>query len=190
MNRRLHLTDKGNERVLVFDARPSVLESFPEAVGIVGEIDFEQVRMGPGDPRNHQDRLLDPRGNAFDAEQQRLFQTEGLNTRITVFTYPREDYDVTLPPRSTLQYDSLDARPASGAGSLVTSQAFIELDRAVPALGLTNHLVTRPIVDEQSERESRLLLSEASLPARAPTREVQIFYDEDLTLIANKRHRV
>ena len=110
VNERLHWTDKGNERVLVFDARPSVLESYPEAIGVVGEIDFDDVRMGPGDPRNHQDRLFDPRGNAFDAEQQRLFQTEGLNTRITVFTYPREDYDVTLPPRSTLQYDSLDAR--------------------------------------------------------------------------------
>ena len=182
VNERLHLTDKGNERVLVFDARPSVLESYPEAIGVVGEIDFDDVRMGPGDPRNHQDRLFDPRGNAFDAEQQRLFQTEGLNTRITVFTYPREDFDITLPPRSTLQYDSLDARPASGAGSLQMSQAVVELDEAVPALGITSHLVTRPVIDEPSERESRLLLSEASLPARAPTRELQVFYDEGLKL--------
>ena len=103
VNERLHLTDKGNERVLIFDARPEVLASYPDAIGVVGEIDFDATRMGPGDPRNHQDRLFDPRGSAFDEEQQRLFQSEGLNTRVTVFTFPREDYDVDLPPRSTLQ---------------------------------------------------------------------------------------
>ena len=164
INERLHVTDKGNERVLIFDARPEVLRSFPEAIGVVGEIDFDGTRMGPGNPRNHQDRLFDPRGSAFDAKQQRLFQSEGLNTRVTVFTFPREDYDVDLPPRSTLQYDSLDARAARGEEPFTADQALVSLNEAVPVLGVTTHLITRPIVEEQSERESRLLISEVSLP--------------------------
>ena len=177
VNERLHVTDKGNERVLIFDARPETLRSFPEAIGVVGEIDFDATRMGPGDPRNHQDRLFDPRGSAFDAEQQRLFQSEGLNTRVTVFTFPRKDYQVDLPPRSTLQYDSLDARAARGEEPFTTDQALVSLNEAVPALGVTTHLITRPIVEEQSERESRLLISEVSLPAHDATRSLQIFYD-------------
>lgn len=177
VNERLHVTDKGNERVLIFDARPAVLTSFPEAIGVLGEIDFDAARMGPGDPRNHQDRLFDPRGSAFDAEQQRLFQSEGLNTRLSVYTFPREGYDVDLPSRSTLQYDTLDARAARGPEPFSADQATVTLERGVPALGVTTHLITTPVVEEQSERESRLLISEVTLPASDATRNLQVFYD-------------
>jgi len=176
-NERLHVTDKGNERVLVFDVRPEALENFPEAIGVIGEIDFDQTRMGPGNPRNHQDRLFDPRGSAFDTEQQRLFQSEGLNTRVSVYTFPRTAYDVELPPRSSLQYDSLDALTAQGPEPFTADQASVSLDESVPALGVSTHLITEAAVEEQSERESRLLVSEVSLPAPGATRGLQIFYD-------------
>ena len=175
VNDRLYLTDKGNQRVLVFDAHPDRLGNLPEAMSVIGEIDFDAARSGPGDPRHHADRLYDPRGSYFDAADQRLFQSEGLNGRMTVFTLPRESYRVDLPARSNLRYASLDARLSTGPQPLESGYARANLNTPARIAAVSTHLVTRAVMHGQSERESRELISAAMLPAAAPA-DAALFY--------------
>ena len=58
----------------------------PEAIGVIGEEDYVTASVGPGIYRDHHDVLFDPRGNFFDPQGRRLYQSEGTNGRLTVFT--------------------------------------------------------------------------------------------------------
>ena len=176
-NDRLYVTDKGHQRVLVFDVHPDRMQNLPEAISVIGEPDFDHARSGPGDPRHHPDRLHDPRGSYFDAADQRLFQTEGLNGRMTVFTLPRESYRIDLPARSNLRYASLDAHLSTGPQPLETGYAVARLGEPGRVAGLSTHLATRPVMHDQSERESRKLISAAYLPAAAAVSSASLYVD-------------
>ena len=176
-NDRLYVSDKRNQRVLVFDAHPDRLRNFPAAIGVLGEPDFDHMRVGPGNPRNHPDRLHDPRGSYFDAVDQRLYQSEGLNGRMTVFTLPRESYRVDLPGRSSLRYASLDAQLSTGPQPLESGYSIAQLDEAGKVVALSTHLVTRAVMHDQSERQSRQLISVAMLAVSAPVSAGQFYVD-------------
>ena len=176
-NHQLFLTDKYNHRVLVYDVRPARTNNLPEATAVIGEQSFNTVGMGPGDPRNHQDRLHDPRGSDFDSVDQRLFQSEGLNGRLTVFTMPREDYRVDLPARSQLTYESLDAQMSTGPVPRTLGYAEVELNDPTGLAAVSTHLVTRAVMDPDSERQSRVLQSEAMLPIAAAGERFVFFFD-------------
>ena len=175
VNDRLYLTDKYNHRVLVFDVNPESMQNMPEALAVIGEPNFDEINGGPGDPRHHQDRLHDPRGNVFDSTGQRLYQSEGLNGRLTVFTMPRESYTVDLPARSSLQYASLDAMNSTGPEILQTGFAQTSLDAEAGVLALSAHYVTRQDMHEQSQRYRRDLVSLAILPASTPHTSSMMF---------------
>ena len=176
-NDHLYVSDKRNQRVLVFDAHPERLRNFPAAIGVLGEPDFDHMRVGPGDPRNYPDRLHDPRGSYFDAVDQRLYQTEGLNGRMTVFTLPREAYRVDLPARSRLRYASLDAQLSTGPETLQSGYSMAQLGEPGRVAALSAHLVTRAVMHDQSERQSRHLISAAMLPASAPADAARFYVD-------------
>ena len=176
-NDHLYVSDKRNQRVLVFDAHPDRMGNFPAAVGVLGEPDFDHVRVGPGDPRNYPDRLHDPRGSYFDEVDQRLYQTEGLNGRMTVFTLPREAYRVDLPPRSSLRYASLDAQLSTGPQVFESGYAVAQLGETGRVAALSTHLVTRAVMHDQSERQSRELVSAAMLPASPPIDSARFYVD-------------
>ena len=176
-NHQLFVTDKYNHRVLVYDVPPDRTENLPEASAVIGERTFDRVEMGPGDPRNFQDRLHDPRGSHFDSVDRRLFQSEGLNGRLTVFTMPREDYRVDLPARSRLGYESLDAQLSTGAESLTTGYTEVELSEPAAVTGVSSHLFTRAVMDPDSERQSRVLEAEAILAAPEPGETSLLYFD-------------
>ena len=176
-NDHLYLTDKGHQRVLVFDVHPDRMQSLPEAISVIGEPDFDNVRSGPGDARHHPDRLHDPRGSYFDSVDQRLFQSEGLNGRMTVFTLPRDAYRVDLPARSSLRYASLDAQMSTGPQALQSGYSVTQLGEAGRVLAVSTHLVTRAVMHGQSERESRELIAEAVLPVTTPATSGQFYVD-------------
>ena len=176
-NDRLYVSDKRNQRVLVFDVHPDRLGNFPAAIGVLGEPDFDRMRVGPGDPRNYPDRLHDPRGSYFDAADQRLFQSEGLNGRMTVFTLPREAYRVDLPGRSNLRYASLDAQLSTGPQALQSGYSTAQLSDPGKLAALSTHLVTRAVMHDQSERQSRELISQAVLAAGEPVRSGRLYVD-------------
>ena len=176
-NQRLFVTDGGNHRVLVYDVPPDRTDNLPEASAVIGEQTFDRVEMGPGDPRNFQDRLHDPRGSHFDSVDRRLFQSEGLNGRLTVFTMPREDYRVDLPARSRLSYESLDAQLSTGAEPLTTGYSEVELSEPAAVTGVSSHLFTRAVMDPDSERQSRVLEAEAILAAPEASESALLYFD-------------
>ena len=174
-NDRLYLTDKYNHRVLVYDVPPGLSANLPAAAAVIGEQTFDSVEMGPGDPRHHPDRLHDPRGSDFDSADQRLFQSEGLNGRMTIFTLPRVDYRVDLPARSLLAYESLDAQMSTGPEAYTIGHSELELESAAEVVALSSHLLTRATMDADSERQSRVLQSEVVLDVSNPA-ESALFY--------------
>ncbi len=176
-NNQLFVTDKYNHRVLVYAVPPGQTSSLPEAVAVLGEQSFDKVEMGPGDPRNYPDRLYDPRGSVFDSADQRLFQSEGLNGRLTVFTLPREDYRVDLPARSRLSYESLDAQLSTGPQPRAVGYSELELSGPTEIAAVSTHLITRAVMDPDSERQSRVLESEAVLAVRAPSETAMLYFD-------------
>ena len=176
-NHQLFVTDKYNHRVLVYEVPPDRTDNLPEASAVIGERTFDRVEMGPGDPRNFQDRLHDPRGSHFDSVDRRLFQSEGLNGRLTVFTMPREDYRVDLPARSRLSYESLDAQLSTGAEPLTTGYSEVELSEPAAVTGVSSHLFTRAVMDPDSERQSRVLEAEAILAAPEPGESALLYFD-------------
>ena len=176
-NHLLYVTDKYNHRVLVYDVDPEQSRNFPEAIAVIGEQDYDSVEMGPGDPRHHPDRLHDPRGSDFDSADQRLFQSEGLNGRMTVFTMPRVDYRVDLPPRSRLTYESLDAQMSIGPEPYSVGYSELELDGAIQVAAVSTHLITRAVMDTDSERQSRILETEAVLAVPDAAESALIYFD-------------
>lgn len=176
-NDHLYMSDKRNQRVLVFDVHPDRLRNFPEAIAVIGEPDFDHMRVGPGDPRNYPDRLHDPRGSDFDSADQRLFQSEGLNGRMTVFTMPRVDYRVDLPARSQLSYESLDAQTSIGPEPYQVGYSELELSGVAELAAVSAHLVTQVIMDPDSERQSRVLESEVVLAVPSPSKSALVYFD-------------
>ncbi len=175
VNDRLYVTDKYNHRVLRYDIPAGHTANLPAAAAVIGEQTFDAVEMGPGDPRHHPDRLHDPRGSDFDSADQRLFQSEGLNGRMTVFTLPREDYRVDLPARSTLKYESLDAQMSIGPEPFSVGYSELELDGNAELVALSGHLLTTATMDTDSERQSRVLETEVMLDVPDPA-ESALFY--------------
>ena len=176
-NHQLFLTDKYNHRVLVYDVPPDRAENLPEARAVIGNTTFNRVEMGPGDPRNFQDRLHDPRGSHFDSVDRRLFQSEGLNGRLSVFTMPREDYRVDLPARSRLGYQTLDAQLSTGSEPLTTGYSELELSEPAAVTAVSAHLFTRAVMDPDSERQSRVLEAEAMLAAPEAGESALLYFD-------------
>ena len=176
-NHQLFVTDKYNHRVLVYEVPPDRTDNLPEASAVIGERTFDRVEMGPGDPRNFQDRLHDPRGSHFDSVDRRLFQSEGLNGRLSVFTMPREDFRMDLPARSRLGYESLDAQLSIGPEPLTTGYSEVVLSEPAAVTGVSSHLFTRAVMDPDSERQSRVLEAEAILAAPEPAESSLLYFD-------------
>ncbi len=177
VNDRLYVTDKYNHRVLVYDMPAGHTANLPAASAVIGEQTFDAVEMGPGDPRHHPDRLHDPRGSDFDSADQRLFQSEGLNGRMTVFTMPRVDYRVDLPARSQLAYESLDAQMSIGPEPRSIGYSDMELDGAAELVALSGHLLTTATMDADSERQSRVLETEVMLDVPDPAQSALFYVD-------------
>ena len=76
---RLFATDRNN-RVIVFDARPSVLANGAAASWIIGQPDFETT-----DPGRSRSKVSGPDGLAYDTIKDRLFVSDHGNDRVLVF---------------------------------------------------------------------------------------------------------
>ena len=77
---RLFVADGGNNRVLVFDARPEPLANGAAAIAVIGQPDFssaDRLRSRAG--------LDGPDGLAYDTELDRLFVSDHGNDRVTIY---------------------------------------------------------------------------------------------------------
>ncbi len=174
-NHHLYVTDKYNNRILTFDVHPDRMTNMPEAITAIGESDFDAATVGPGVYRDHQDMLFDPRGNYFDPVGRRLYQSEGTNGRMTVFTLPREEYPVDLPARSRLRYASTDALMYSGREPLTSGYSVTTVDDSAKLASVSTHYITNPLRGEGSLRQSRDLVSVAMLAATNAVNDATVY---------------
>jgi DNA-binding beta-propeller fold protein YncE len=112
-NKRLFLSDGGNNRVLVFDTKPGALKPGVDAAGVIGQKDFTSTTAlvlgrtsgGDGgeldgggrnaldpvdeaaqkDPERQRSGFSTPGGIAYDAKRERLFVVDGNNARVLIF---------------------------------------------------------------------------------------------------------
>lgn len=174
-NDRLLVNDKGNDRILFFDARPEVLETGMAASSVIGQQDFVSRIPGNGE----QEQLLDPREITFDSEHQRLYVTDSFWGRLVVFDLPRTERSVEIPAHAMMSYGTLDAwngrDDLSGRDVREAWRGHLE---GTPALGgILVYNNTRQELDVLAKRRGRMLLSETSVAAPVPQERTALYID-------------
>lgn len=93
-HKRLFIAETLSDRVSIWDLDPSRMTNYPEAIGVIGQVDFEtrlpqRTRNGLflGDSMNHGigSAGTRPTGLAMDVENQRLFVSDASNHRVMVY---------------------------------------------------------------------------------------------------------
>jgi DNA-binding beta-propeller fold protein YncE len=173
----LYVTDRNNERTLVFDVDEKLLNTDQAAHMVLGKDDFvtDAVTI------DEQESFVEPRELAIDAEHQRLFQTDTPMGKVLVFDLPLAKRDLSLPARGMSTYSTIDpwngrnmpARDKRKEWSAKITSAKSELPGA--SIVLTN---TRQFVDPRSERRSRMLISETTLIPTSPGTQTAFFVDQ------------
>ena len=171
-NDRLFVNDKGNDRVLIFDARPGVLDTGIAAAGVIGQQDFVSRIPGNGE----QEQLLDPRELTFDPEHQRLFVTDSFWGRLMVFDFPRPGRTVTIPAHTAVSYSTLDAwngrDDMPGRDGLETWRGQLS---GAPLGAMQTVVSTRRVLDPLAKRRSRSLIAETTVTAPKPRTRTVFF---------------
>jgi DNA-binding beta-propeller fold protein YncE len=185
VRQQLYVNDKGNDRVLIFDAAPGKLDSGAPATGVIGQPDFVTRIAGDGE----QEQLLDPRQLAFDSENQRLYVADSFWGRLMMFDIPRSERKVALETRSMRTYGTIDAwnnrtqpeDPRWGKPQPDRQQAWrasLTGAGALPGATLVYHR-TRQVLEPKSLRRYRILISETSLSAPKPSRSALFAVNKD-----------
>ena len=186
-NDRLFVNDKGNDRVLIFDARPGVLDTGMAAAGVIGQQDFISRIPGNGE----QEQLLDPRELTFDPEHQRLYVTDSFWGRLMVFDFPRSGRTVTIPAHTAVAYSTLDAwngrDDMPGRDGLETWRGRLS---GAPLGAMQTVVSTRQVLDPLAKRRSRTLISETTVTAPKPRMRTIFFVSgregsHDVLLLSN-----
>jgi len=174
----LYVNDKGNDRVLVFDAAADQMENGMAAKGVIGQPDFVTRIPGFGE----QEQLNDPRQIAFDGQNRRLYVTDSYSARLMMFDMPRSDREVMLPGNGLKKYTTLDAwnnRPQPENEKLgmpvqdsrESWRAEITAADLAPGTMLV-YYNTRQEMDTVALRRSRILISETTVPVSEPQTSV------------------
>ncbi len=171
VNDRLFVSDHGNDRVTIYDFAPEDMRNMPEAVGVIGQQDFVSRELG----QVRADELWDPRGLTFDSEHQRLYISQGFAANIMVHDMARSAYAFDFPSNAVQAYQSAGADVDSNryAGYAVASG-----DDAVTG-GAATLTVMRTTFDRESQRESRVLISETGFAAPPESERAMVYADAD-----------
>lgn len=106
---RLFVSDGENNRVLIYDIRRDVLRNGPDAIGILGQPDYERRQPGGG-----ADGLYDPGHLAYDASTQRLFVIDAKHKRVMVFDVDPERFEDSAPAIGVIGRPDFTTTLASG----------------------------------------------------------------------------
>ncbi len=172
----LYVSDRGNERTLIFDVAPQKLQDDPAAIGLLGKDDFVTDVTYYAE----QEEIIEPREIALDAENQRVYQTDTPMSRVLIYDLPTQERKVSLAPRAMLALSTTD--PWNGRGR----PQLDELKQWRPQLLSSSGLVpgallvfstTQQFKDAASERRSRVLTSESALTVSAPTNAAAFYLE-------------
>ena len=182
-NDRLFVSDHGNDRVTIYDFAPEEMRNMPEAVGVIGQQDFESRELG----QVRADELWDPRGLTFDSAHQRLYISQGFAANIMIHDMARAAYEFGFPSNSVRSYQSAGADVDSNQ---YDGYAVASSDDSVWG-GAATLSVMRTVFDRESQRESRVLVSETGFGAPPEVDAAMAFVDSrtDATRlnVANRR---
>jgi len=173
--RHLYVADQGNDRVLTFDAGGQAPDAGGHAFAVLGQRDFVTKSDQQLRDVSAQDQLYDPRGIAFDAEQQRLFVTDSHWARLLVFDAPMSAGEVRLAPHGARKFSSLDATRALGAKRREGGYGLVS-DPGDTSWTVAR-LTTQRLWNELTEQESRMLVSHAAFPAPNARRHALLWMD-------------
>ena len=106
---RLFVSDGENNRVLIYDIRREVLRNGAEAIGVLGQPDYESTQPGSGEAG-----LYDPGHLAYDPDHARLFVIDAKNKRVLVFDAHADRIRDRADAVAVLGQDDFDAQAPSG----------------------------------------------------------------------------
>ncbi len=174
----LYVSDRDNERTVVFDVSEKVLNTDQAALHVFGKDDFVSDAV----TRSEQEEIVEPRELVVDAEHQRLYQADTPMAKILVFDLPKDKRPVDLPARAMISYATTDPWNGRDKPERDTRKAWhanITGPAALPGASvvLSN---TRQFLDPASERRSRILISETTvMPARVGSEAVFVVDQQD-----------
>lgn len=172
----LYVTDRGNERTLIFDVAPDKLQGDPKAIGILGKSNFNTDNV----TRAEQEELIEPRELAIDTEHQRVFQTDAPMSKVVLFDLPKVERKIHITARGSMDFSTLDpwnGRDLPQLDRRKTWRASLtgETGGAQAMLTFTK---TQQFLEPLSERRSRILISETTAVAPKPLKDSMFFMDQ------------
>ena len=106
---RFFVADGENNRVLVFDIRRDVLRNGAEAIGVLGQPDFERTAPGSGAAG-----LYDPGHLAYDAAHERLFVIDAQHKRVLAFDVHPDRFENGAAGIAVIGQSDFDTAVAGG----------------------------------------------------------------------------
>jgi DNA-binding beta-propeller fold protein YncE len=180
----LYVTDRGNERTLIFDVSPEKLQGDPKAIGVLGKNNFNTDDV----TRAEQEEIIEPRELAIDFEHQRVFQTDAPMSKVVVFDLPKAERKVHIGARGSTDFSTLDpwnGRDMKQIDHRQSWRASIDGSADGPRAMVT-FTQTRQFLEPLSERRSRILISETTAVAPKSLKESVFFMDQS----AGKDHQI
>lgn len=172
----LYVTDRGNERTLIFDVAPDKLQDDPGAIGLLGKSNFSNDDVTHAE----QEELIEPREMAIDTAHQRIFQTDAPMSKVVIFDLPGSSKAVQVGARATTTFSTTDPwngrdKPELDSRKEWTAKLTTDADAPGAMLTFTN---TRQFMEPLSERRSRMLISETSSVAPRPSTSSLFYLDQ------------
>ena len=173
----LYVTDRGNDRIMVFDAAPEEMVNYPSARAILGQRCEECHSPGSSieADMSGMDQLYDPRGLAFDSENQQLYAADSHFARIMIYNFPETSRALKLPARATRHFSSLD--PLVALNPWAAQSGFGQLGEATEANSVYVFTKTQFEKELLTERLSRILISQSAAPAPEATSQALLFVE-------------
>ncbi|MGE4658714.1 MAG: hypothetical protein AAEI08_07285 [Gammaproteobacteria bacterium] len=179
---KLFVTDLRNDRLLVFDVHPDRLENYPEAIGLLGQENYESR----GAPFSRANQLYSARGIEFDEEYQRLWVTDSFWERLLVFDFPRVKKTFDVAPASMQTFGTID-EGGTETGARLAGYAVLEVvgdPSGTAPQPVIIYSRTRLSLDEASGRESRVVISEAAVKPGPATAQAMVYITDGQTLLS------
>ena len=121
------------------------------------------------------DQLYDPRGLAFDSENQQLYAADSHFARIMIYNFPETSRALKLPARATRHFSSLD--PLVALNPWAAQSGFGQLGEATEANSVYVFTKTQFEKELLTERLSRILISQSAAPAPEATSQALLFVE-------------
>ena len=151
----LFVADGGNNRVLVYDADPDQLDTYDDAVAVIGQPDFtstgrasgvDKIDMGVGYGRGIMSTTPLPMGFAVDSVSRRLFLADGANNRVTVYDITDENLRTGMAAIDVIGQPDFDTNQIRTDGSGFNTPSGLDYDADTGRLFVADGMNSRVLI--------------------------------------------